>query len=275
MNKKVLFFGVLLIMTVLFLSSCAFLLHQAICGNDICETGEESICPSDCEAVTEEEVVAETCADLGGLECASDEMCIGYWLDADYTCCSTSCDADIAEIEFKEGWNYVSFPQVQFKDDIEDIFSEDFLAAADSIYTYDDSAWKVWHADSSVPRDLETIEAGRGYVFVMNSDYTLKLSDLEETLAALIAAETTTRYPSVISVEQGWNLIGSTYGEEENKEKPVDTYFWNIDGSYGSLWMFSDTGSGAIEEIDLTHNYNLIPTRAYWIYMTEEGEIIP
>ena len=37
------------------------------------------------------------------------------------------------------------------------------------IYTYEDGSWKVWHSDSSIPSDLENIEAGRGYVFIMNS----------------------------------------------------------------------------------------------------------
>lgn len=273
MNKKVLFFWVLLTLAVLFLSSCAFLLQRAICGNDICETGETSICPSDCVGVGEE--VTDTCTDLGGSECASVEICAGYWRDTEYTCCSTSCDEGISVIDFKEGWNYVSFPQVQLNDDIEDIITGDFLAAVDSIYTYTDGSWKVWHADSSIPSDLETLEAGRGYVFVMNSDYIVELSDIGNTLDMIMEDEGTSRSPHSVTVSEGWNLIGSTYGEEDDKEKPLEEYFWNIEGSYGSLWMFSGISSGAIEEIDLTHDYNLIPTRAYWIYMTAEGEIIP
>ncbi len=55
MNKKIpLFFAIFTI--VLFLASCAQLpFNIAICGNDVCETGEEDICPSDCEGVTTEE----------------------------------------------------------------------------------------------------------------------------------------------------------------------------------------------------------------------------
>lgn len=253
------------------------MLSRAICGNEICEAGERSICPSDCEGVEEEaeEMAEETCTDIGGYLCESSEMCVGYWLDSDYTCCSEECEDDITVIEFKQGWNYISFPAVQLNDAIEDIFSADFLNAVDSIYTYYDSSWGVWHNDSSIPSDLENIEAGRGYVFIMNSDYTLYLSEIEETLDGIIAEEGTTRAPNSIDVYTAWNLIGSTFGEEENIEKPLEDYFWNIEEDYGSLWMFTSTSSGDIEKIDLTHNYNLIPTRAYWIYMTSDGEIIP
>jgi hypothetical protein len=104
----------------------------------------------------------------------------------------------------------------------------------------------------------------------MNSDYTLELSDLEETLDAVIEAETSTRAPTSIDVQEGWNLIGVASDNEE----PLVDYFWNIDGSYASLWIFSTT-QGDLEKIDLTHSYNLIPTHAYWVYVTTDGVIEP
>ncbi len=276
-QKRVLLL-ILILSFLLLLSGCPIPINVAICGNEICESGESSVCPSDCTGTTDAGptiITEQTCSDLGGDSCATAEMCAGYWLDSAYTCCSNNCDNDITTIEFKKGWNYVSFPEVQLDDPVEKIFSTDFLSAVDSIYTYYDGSWNVWHSDSSIPSDLENIEAGRAYVFVMNNDYTLELSDLETSLDSIIASETTTRYPSVITVGEGWNLVGSTYGEEENMEKPLEEYFWNIDGKYGSLWMFTSTSGGDLEKIDTTHNYNLIPTRAYWIYMTSEGEIIP
>ncbi|MEK6867430.1 MAG: hypothetical protein AABX98_01270 [Nanoarchaeota archaeon] len=274
MIKKVLLLSVS-IAILLLLGGCPIPINVAICGNEICETGEDTMCPSDCEGTTSQTAKTVTCDDLGGDSCGNAEMCAGYWLDDDYTCCSETCEDDITSINFKEGWNYVSFPLVQLDDPVEDIFSSKFLAAVDSIYTYTDESWLVWHSDSSVPSDLDNIEGGRAYVFVMDSDYTLELADLDSTLDAIIAAETTTRYPNVISVAEGWNLAGSTYGEEDDMEKPQESYFWNIEGAYGSLWMFSTISGDDLEKIDLTHNYNLIPTHAYWIYMTEEGEIIP
>ncbi len=267
------FVAILMFSFILLLAGCQIPINIAICGNEICESGEDNMCPGDCEedAITEK----ETCADLGGDSCDDTEMCAGYWLDDKYSCCSENCEEDITSLAFVQGWNFVSFPLVQLDDPIEDIFSSDFLAAVDSIYTYTDGLWLVWHSDSSIPSDLTNIEGGRAYLFVMESAYTLQLSDLESKLDSIISEETTTRYPSVITVAEGWNLVGSTYGEEEHMEKPHEEYFWNIDEVYGSLWMLITISGNDLEEIDLTHNYNLIPTHAYWIYMTGEGEIIP
>jgi hypothetical protein len=269
MIKKVLLLS-LSIAILLLLGGCPIPINVAICGNEICETGEDTMCPSDCEGRTTETTTETMCDDLGGDLCDDAEMCDGYWLDGEYTCCSATCEDDVTAIEFKEGWNYVSFPLVLLDDAVEDIFSSEFLASVDSIYTYTDGSWLVWHSDTSIPSDLEDIEGGRAYIFVMNSDYTLELSDLEETLDAVIEAETSTRAPTSIDVQEGWNLIGVASDNEE----PLVDYFWNIDGSYASLWIFSTT-QGDLEKIDLTHSYNLIPTHAYWVYVTTDGVIEP
>ena len=274
MNKNVLLM-ISILAVVLVLSSCQWLpVNVAICGNEICESGESSICPSDCAEGEEEEetgtITEAMCAADGGDSCGSTEMCTGYWMDADYTCCSTTCEDAVDAIYFTEGWNYVSLPEVELDDSIEDIFSDDFLTAVDSIYTYTEESWKVWHSDTSIPSDLENIQGGRAYIFVMNSAYTLELSEIEETLDALMEAEASARSPTAIDVQEGWNLIGVASSNEE----PLVDYFWSIDGSYASLWVFSTT-EGDLEKIDLTHNYNLIPTHAYWVYVTTDGEITP
>ena len=269
MNRKILLL-ISILSFLLLLGGCPIPINVAICGNEICESGESSVCPSDCTETTETTSTEESCADMGGDTCESSEMCAGYWFDSDYTCCSQSCEDDITEINFLEGWNYVSFPEVELDDAVEDIFSSDFLDAIDSIYTYDDEEWKVWHSDTSIPGDLENIEGGRAYIFVMNSDYSLQLSDLEDTLNALMESETSTREPTAISVKEGWNLIGTASDSEE----PHEEYLWSIDGDYESMWMFTTT-QGDLEKIDLTHDYNLVPTRAYWIYLTTDGEITP
>lgn len=270
MNKKILLL-ISILLFLLVLGGCPIPINVAICGNQICESGEQSVCPSDCTATTATPSVGEqSCTDMGGYTCGSSEMCTGYWYDSYYTCCSQSCEEDIRVIEFKEGWNYVSFPQVQLNDAIEDIFVSDFLNAIDSVYTYDNGVWKVWHSDQSIPGDLENIQGGRAYIFVMKNDYTLQLIELEVALNYLIESETSTRQPLSISVTQGWNLIGSS----SDTEQPHQEYLWSIQGEYESMWMFA-TAQGDLQKIDLTHDYNLVPTRAYWIYITNDGEITP
>jgi len=37
--------------------------------------------------------------------------------------------------------------------------------------------------------------------------------------------------------------------------------------------MYNEYGN--LEEVSTSENYNIIPTRAYWLYMTEDGVIVP
>lgn len=271
MNRKILLL-ISILSFLLLLGGCPIPINVAICGNEICESGESTVCPSDCTGKTTitPPPIVQSCTDLGGKTCGSSDMCAGYWLDSGYTCCSKSCENDITQINFQKGWNYVSFPEVQLDDAVEDIFAGNFITAIDSIYTYDDGKWKVWHSDTSIPGDLDNIEGGRAYIFVMKSDYTLQISDLENTLQTLMKSETSLREPTTIKVKKGWNLIGTA----ANSEHPHEEYLWSIDGDYESMWMFTTT-QGGLEKIDLTHDYNLVPTRAYWIYLTADGEITP
>ena len=164
----------------------------------------------------------------------------------------------------------MSIPYVELNDNVADVVSTDSIT---SIYTYVDGTWKVWHADDTIPSDLDTLEAGRGYVFVMASAATFTLADIKANMDAVIATESGARSPHSTAVYAGWNLIGDTYGDEEDKEKPMYDLFSNIDGSYISLWMYNDAGN--LEEVDISENYNIIPTRAYWIYMNADGVIVP
>ena len=264
------------------ISSCSNLpFNVAICGNDICEADEDDICPSDCEELTTTTTPTTSAVECD-YTCGDAEMCVGYFGDGDTDCCVGSCTDEITEIAFDSGWNFVSFPFVQINDNIEDLFAEivdaddgstEFLDAVDSIYSYQ-NGWMVWHSDESIPSDLETIEAGRGYVIIMNSAFTISLDDLETALDTIMEDEGSSRSPHEIDAWAGWNIVGSTYGaDDENKEKPLEDYFNNIDGIYQSLWKTDYDGD--LEEIFISDNENLIPTYAYWLYLDSDGEIIP
>ena len=76
------------------------LLRAAVCGNDVCETGENfSNCPEDCEETVikqpSEVSDSKTCAELNGDVCDVGEDCGGQWLDATdtFSCCSQSCQS--------------------------------------------------------------------------------------------------------------------------------------------------------------------------------------
>ncbi|MFA6888665.1 MAG: hypothetical protein WC254_04165, partial [Candidatus Woesearchaeota archaeon] len=119
MNKKLLILGI--ICALLLLGGCPIPINLAICGNDVCETGERDVCPGDCEGV-EAFVASTTDGETCSYTCVvADEMCAGYWQDGALTCCSEACQPEITQITFEEGWNYVSFPQAQLNEDVETI----------------------------------------------------------------------------------------------------------------------------------------------------------
>ncbi len=271
MNKKLLLVISTLVI-LLILGGCPIPLDIAICGNNICESGENNICPSDCGGTT----IADVSCDN---TCHSPEMCVGSFENGDKTCCVGSCASEITEIRLSEGWNFVSFPFVELNDPIEDFFADTysdgtaFFDAVDSIYSYQDG-WRVWHNDKGIPGDLENIEAGRAYVIIMNNEFTIQLDNLRTSLDILIADKGTSRSPHEITVFKGWNFVASTYGEDEDvKEKPLINYFDTIEDSYESVWRISIDGD--LDKLSISDNENLIPTYAYWLYMDSDGEIIP
>ncbi len=267
MNKKLLILGVLC--SLLLLGGCPIPLNVAICGNDICETGEQQVCPGDCTGITQ--TAYDTC---DGDTCSADEYCPRYWLNDEHTLCSDTCETDSTSISLQSGWNYVSFPQAQLDEDIDSVIIGNFKTAVDSVYTYYNDQWYVWHSDGT-PSNLETLEGGRGYVFYMNSAYSLSLN----TLDSFVSSSDTIHS---VKVYDGWNLIGVSAGVETEKEKPLAEYFSDI--TLSSLWEYASyygsLSSVRTDTIDVScseysSSYNMIPTHAYWIYATADGEITP
>jgi hypothetical protein len=278
MNKKVLI-TVVLLSLLLLVGGCPIPVDVAICGNNICESGEDDICPSDCDGTDSMETTTSLSCDA---TCAGGDLCQGYFGEGDVTCCIGSCMNAVTDITFSSGWNFVSFPFVELNDPIRDIFanlhdvpggSGMFLDNVDSIYSYQ-GEWLVWHSDSSIPSNLDYIEAGRAYVVIMDSGFVVSLADLRANLDGLIAAEGTSRSPHEIDVWAGWNLVASSYGEDdEMRDKPLQDYFETVEGSYASIWHTSSSGS--LDKLSITNSENLLPTNAYWLYMDSDGEIIP
>ena len=64
MNKKLLIF--ISICILFFVGGCPLPFNVAICGNDICETGEETVCPGDCPGITDTLLSDTTLPDTTG-----------------------------------------------------------------------------------------------------------------------------------------------------------------------------------------------------------------
>lgn len=262
---------ILLLITAMLVGSCTQYLPVTltICGDLQCGYDEEETCPSDCTEIVDE----DACLDAGGNLCEEGEMCAGYYMQ-DGWCCSEECVAEITEIQLTTGKNFLSLPYVELNDNVEDIIPSDVLANVESIYYYDcEEGWIPYHTGET-PSDPDfMLTAGFGYVFFMAADDVLYLSEVKDNLDAVIAAEGVERTMENVDVCEGWNYIASSHGEEEDVAKSLTNYLWAIEGTYGSLWHIDVDGS--LEEMDLSYNYNLLPTYAYWIYVTEDGVIIP
>jgi hypothetical protein len=275
MNKKLLFIAAFCCLLLL-LGGCPIPVDVAICGNNICESGEANICPSDCVGQTSTSVSCDA-------TCSTAEMCVGYFGDGEASCCVGNCNPEISEIAFTEGWNFVSFPLVELNDAPEDIFagvtdtndpSIAFLDAVNTIYSYQNEEWVVWHNAEPDTSNLDRIEAVRGYVVIMDGSFTMSLDDLYESLDSIMESEGSSRSPHDVDVWAGWNLVGSTYGQDDDHvEKPLEDFFDSIEGAYSSLWKVG-INDGDLEEISINDNENLLPTYTYWLYMDADGEII-
>ena len=270
MEKRGVIIVIFIALVAIFMSSCSQYLPVTltICGDLQCGFDEENTCPSDCLNITN----AASCTAAGGYSCSTGEWCEGYYMQGDW-CCSETCTTEITEIQLLTGKNYLSLPYVELNDVVEDIIPADVLNNTESIYYYDctQGTWVPYHTDPAVPSDPNfALMAGYSYVFVMAADDILYLSDVSANLATAVIANP--RSPQNTPVCTGWNYVASAHGTNITTIPLID-HFWNIAGTYGSLWNMELYGS--YSEIDLNYNHNLVPTYAYWLYVTQDGEIVP
>jgi len=161
----------------------------------------------------------------------------------------------------RQGWNLVSTPIIPENRNVRVVFA-DIMNNLDKIYAYE-RGWKVFNANSDIPSNLYEIKPGQAYWIKMtNSD----VWDVEGSLF-VVEGDKPPRPPEIL-VSPGWNLIGvhSLYKLEMND------YFENIDGDYLSLWTYEN---GQPVKLDINSNPILRPGDGYWLFMKDEGEIIP
>ena len=165
---------------------------------------------------------------------------------------------------FVEGYNLIALPVVP-----SDVAMRTLLAGIldkiEIIYGYDEGMtppWLVFYPDETIPQNLVEFEPGKAYWIKMTEDAGITING---TLGVGIP-------PVVPSVQltAGWNLIG-VHGVVPT---PQSLYFNNIEGKYTSLWHYNQQTKD-LEKITLDPNGLLYPGEGYWLYMTEEGVIIP
>ncbi|MBW2974266.1 hypothetical protein KY366_00980 [Candidatus Woesearchaeota archaeon] len=172
---------------------------------------------------------------------------------------NTTCNLTMVE-----GWNLVTFaciPSDKTPGSMLDPIYGDYA----SIHNYDASDdsdhWKAYNPSlpSWVVQDITLISEKKGYWVNVENDCNLSIRG-------------TIKYPNMINVVRGWNLIGYPL----NASKSPSDAFSYINGSYSIVWTYNTTedaylyynpylGSGTLTEIT--------PVKGYWINMTEDDTL--
>ena len=149
----------------------------------------------------------------------------------------------LAQIRLNKGWNLVALPLTPLEPDVADVFSESGTKQyVGKVYKYDNGRYV----------DADTIEAARGYWVYSKAAATFKVSGAFEN--------------SVISLSEGWNIIGPVYDIDnftESYRKAYPSVYESIAKKDGQLQIFefkAESGTAAYEPTE-----KLEVGKGYWI----------
>ena len=188
---------------------------------------------------------------------------------------SITANFTILSLRLYEGWNLVSVPRELENSSIEAVFEG--ITTITRVYYYDPiSGWKWAFYDNETESwdtsgGLTTIDDGKGYWIYATAETSVAL-----TLKEINPIEAPPTYP----VKAGWNLIGYTTLSLETST-PIDAYLQNLyTGWFESKWakLYRYTPGIGYEMAtpgytDYFDTFDL--TRGYWLYCSEDGEIVP
>jgi len=165
-------------------------------------------------------------------------------------------------IELYSGWNLISVPLVP-----EDIGIASVLSSINGnynivwAYNANDTGdhWKKYDQSAPFGNDLTTMEAGKGYWIMMNSDDTF-------TINGNVPGSTD------IILKVGWNLVGYN----SLNPQPITYALSSINGNYSIIWAYNARNASDHWNMydpnapfgnDLT---KMEPDYGYWIMMTSD-----
>ena len=174
-------------------------------------------------------------------------------------------------ITLYEGWNLVSLPLIPTSNNITDVLAGISGAGnVTQVWAFDPTLmpgdpwlsyypWVAWSAN-----ELQEMNDGVGYWVVMDGAGTLTVNGQ--------CMPDPGELPPMYGVYSGWNMIGM----KSITTRDHDDYLANVDGKYTVIWGF-DTDT---EIYDLVFpsppgSGVLTPGAGYWVWLTEDGMIIP
>ncbi|GEM_PF-1403498 len=183
-----------------------------------------------------------------------------------------SAEIDSFQIELDKGWNLISVPKALENPAVEAVFGGTPVVSVQTVIE-----------DQRL--EPTEIEPGRGYLVKSMEEKTITLNFAEHDPSAI---------PLMLNLKPGWNLIG--YASQSLEPMMPLTFYLGAD--LKDEWMVAYTESGAQARYKSTSPYiwatDSFPTitgepysedeenlpvvelgKGYWIYLTDEGMLIP
>jgi len=165
-------------------------------------------------------------------------------------------------ITLSTGWNLISLPLIPTNSTIEAVLAGvSGVGSVTQVYAWDAQPQSYLTYIAGVGGTLTTMEDGPGYWVSANGTATLTVTGQ--------CMPDPPEAPRSYTVKLGWNLIGL----KSVATRTTDDYLRTVAGMYPVLWGYgsdyilvypSPPGTG-----------QMTPGSGYWIYMTQDGEIIP
>ncbi|MFB6146270.1 MAG: beta strand repeat-containing protein [Halobacteriaceae archaeon] len=155
-----------------------------------------------------------------------------------------------------EGKNFVSVPAATGSLSLDEVD----LSAVEAIWTYDDGNWQR-HVPGAPGNDFDSLEGGKGYIFVLESDATIDVN-VRNTLTTDQSGNPT--LPEQVQLEEGWNLVGHWQEGTQDADVALGSIRGDLFQVYGQV-----DADPAFEQIELGwRGDRLRPGQAYWVFVT-------
>jgi len=158
---------------------------------------------------------------------------------------------DTVDLQLSAGQNLVSIPAETGTVSLSDLNTDH----VETVYAWDDGSW-TGYAPGDTTSDLQNLEGGQGYVFVMSA------AD-EIPVQAYNKPGETGNGPAPLTdenIETGWNLIG--HYQEANQDR--DVALTELSGSYDASNVLGEQTDGDFGPVT-----QLRPGEGYWLYASQ------
>ena len=191
------------------------------------------------------------------------------------------------EIELQPGWNLVSFPGTPADSSIAAVIGDTPVTV---VWSYDpmmEGFWSVAFRDSGDDEfvgTLLTIDAAHGYWMLTDSFKELAVSI--PALAGGTVAGGTPIAPPTLTLVEGWNLVPvvDVSGDRDAGDFiDSDVYFTGLEDEISRIYTFDTVENawqlvvrdGSADTNGIVAGEALEIGKAYWVYMTDAGVVVP